>query len=98
MRAQRYVRHNTPAQSAAPRRAVLRVESRPCGRGGGRSGLYIDGLYCFLLCECQHRQAPGSMRRRGAPQSPASLRGETLSPGARRWTLRFTSDEPATVL
>jgi hypothetical protein len=44
MRAQRYVRHNTPAQSAAPRRAVLRVESRPCGRGKGRSGLYIDGL------------------------------------------------------
>jgi len=92
--------HAGAERRAAPRRAPRGVTAmRPWGRE--ERTVYrrlVMYLYCFLLCECQHRQAPGSMRRRGAPQSPASLRGETLSPGARRWTLRFTSDEPATVL
>ena len=106
MRAQRDVWHTTPAQSAAPRRAA------PCsawshghaavGEGGADwTVLYrrlVMYLYCFLLCECQHRQAPGSMRGRGAPRSPASLRGEALASGAGRRTLRVTSDEPATVV
>jgi hypothetical protein len=49
MRAQRYVRHNTPAQSAAPRRAVLRVVSRPCGRGGGEERTVYRRLVLFFI-------------------------------------------------
>ena len=42
--------HAGAERRAAPRRAVLRVESRPCGRGGGRSGLdCIVSTACNVL-------------------------------------------------